>query len=60
MPAMLGDKTFKIQGTFKSVINFPLKILTEVILSTVWQKLIKSILLWKNQNSNAFDGTQND
>ena len=35
MPAMLGDKTFKIQGTFKSVINFPLKILTEVILSTV-------------------------
>ena len=58
MPAMLGEKTFlkKVQ----SVINFPLKILSEVIWSTVYQKLIKSILLWKNKNSNAFDGTQND
>ena len=41
--------------------NIPLKILTEIIWSTIWQVIArKIILLRKNKNNNVFDGVQKD
>ena len=62
MKIPLGGDRQNIENTrytVPSVINIPLKILKEVIWSTIWQVIsIKIILLRKNKNSNAFDGMQ--